>query len=104
MQRRAEPFTQAKPHVMDQIDICGPQARWMRSEVDENRRTVRGNDFERKRMARFGEVFPSLANASGELFGSHARGNAGNQTRSLEVCSRLNKSIKWVYARHDEQF
>src|SRR5262245_4132018 len=42
---RTEIVAQLEPHVVHQVYIFRPQARWMRSKVDKDRGTARGNDF-----------------------------------------------------------
>lgn len=79
----ARVLAETQPELVKAIDIFGPEARWMRSEIDEFGGAVWAGDFEGERVAGLRKALPGQADAAGQFLRSHARGNADHQARSL---------------------
>src|SRR5512132_49076 len=57
----------AQPDAMQAVDVFRPKPRRMRPQIHIDRRAVRIGDFERKRLARFGQLFPGEPDAAGKF-------------------------------------
>src|SRR5205823_8674098 len=71
--------------------------------IDENRRTVRGNNFQKKYITRFQQTLPGTADSAGEFLGIHSGRNPGYQPRRLKFYNSLNHRIEWVNSRDDQE-
>src|SRR5262245_30963675 len=75
----------------------------MRAEIDECRRPIRSDDFEREWMPRFSHPFPSLPDPAREFFGVHVGRNTGYETRSLQLGGGLYHRVERIDSRYDQQ-
>ena len=88
---------------MQEVEVFGPQPGTMRAKVHENGGPVGSDDFQRKRVAGFGQALPGLTDLTREFFGIHSGGKSGNKSRGLEPRRGLNHRVERVDSRHDQQ-
>ena len=58
------------------------------------------DDFERKWMPRFGQTLPCETDVPRQFFRGHAFGDAGDQSRNLQICRGLHHRVERVHGRH----
>ena len=58
MQFAAEIIAQFEPQIVHEIDIFRPESRRMRTKIHKDRRPIRRDNFQRKRVARFRQASP----------------------------------------------
>ena len=76
----------------------------MRAQIYVHGWPVGPDDFERKRMSRLGEGFPSSANLLGQLLRRHSLRDAGYQAGHFQAGRTLHHGVKWIHARHHQKF
>ncbi len=75
-----------------------------RAEIDEVRRPVGSEDFERECVAGFGQFLPGHTDSAHQFRCLHAEGCAGDHARHLQRLSRLHDGPERIGTRYDQQF
>src|SRR5450755_1295152 len=104
MQPGADGVAEQQPQTMQFVQVFRPQTRGVRAEVDIRRRAARTDDFERERVTRLRQLFPSEADTAREFVRRHVGRSARHEARNLQVVCRLHHRVERVDGGNNQQF